>query len=294
MNTELIKPKLIEELVQQRADFIELNLQSMLLQKKVIELGLEIDHSIPTQNRGYIDSFDSVIHDISARLGENTKNRTTPKHATVLSYSESKLRETITKTVDGTLWLVLFNRLGLMSAMSREQIAEFRKDCKSNPQPFTLEIVQETLASMYENRYEVLINALFDCFNGLSGTYVSNDRKMFSKKVVIENSFIEYGDNFKLCTHEELETLLAVVWRWVLVNDFHFDKDGLNRNAIFEELSQVMASSSQDYSKVATVHSHGIQFRFFKKKTVHVIFPDYMIQALNDQLAKSKALPNDR
>ncbi|UTZ34953.1 DUF4942 domain-containing protein (plasmid) [Vibrio campbellii] len=289
--TVLVEQKLIDNLVRQRTEFIETNLQAVMLHKKALELASSIDSGIPTQNQGYIDCFDSVFHSISACLGENTRGRVRPKESFINHKSESELRSLITKAVDGQLWGMLFNRLGFFKHMSKKQQGIFNRACKDNPQPFAMDSIQSTLSGMYENRDSDLLDSLYDTFNDLSAAYVSNDKRKFHKKVVIEDAFLEYGSTFKLRSHEPLETLLTVIWRWVLVNKWGFDESGVKPNDIWSELSSILEHSEQDYDEIRSIKTHGIEFKFFRKKTVHVLFPESMIALLNDQLAKSNALP---
>lgn len=290
--TNLVEQKLIDTLVRQRTEFIELNLQSVLLQKKASALACSIDLGIPSENAGFLDCFDSVFHSISTALGESTKNRVRPKEASVKYKNESDLKAIITKVVDERLWDMLFNRLGLYKSMSKSQQLKFGAACRENPQPFTLQNVQATLQSMYENRESDLLDALFDTFTSLSSTYVSNEQRKFGNKIIIDNSFCEYRDSFALQSHESLEMLLTVVWRWILVNRWQIDETGVSTNKIWEHLSQSLENTDQDYNAIRSIESHGIEFRFFRKKTVHVLFPNSMIALLNGQLAKANALPS--
>jgi len=288
---ELVEIKLIDTLAQKRTEFIELNVLAVMAHQKAVNLSTEIDYLIPRDNAGYIDAFGAVFPELSENLGENARNRIRPKEASIQHKSEEEIRNLTTKIVDGNMWRILFNRLGFYKNMSEEQQDRFKVDCKDNPQPFEVNLIKTTLASMLENSEPDLMEALFDTFTGLSAAYVSNDRRKFGAKVVIEDAFLEYGETFKLTSHEKLQTLLTIIWRWVFVNRWELSDKGNDDNQIWAELEEAMKASMQDYDEVRSLVSHGIEFRFFKKKTVHVIFPESMISILNDQLAKTSSLP---
>lgn len=290
--TALTEQKLIEKLVVLRNEFITTNTEAIILHKKAIEISRNINTSIPTINAGYVDDFDTVFHSISAALGENTRNRVRPKDASISRLSDNEICELVTKKVDGRLWDVLFNRLGLYKSMSAKQKSEFRSDCDNNPMSFTLDVITETLLNLVANQEEIMIDGLYDTFSSLKSTYVSNDVCMFGKKVVIDNAFVEYGDSFKLATHNKLQSLIEVVWRWILVNKFEMTESGVNANQIWDDVSKQLEDSEQDYDLIKSIKSFSIEFRFFKNKNVHVLFPDSMIAMLNSQLAKKNYIAN--
>ncbi|WP_318515667.1 DUF4942 domain-containing protein [Photobacterium leiognathi] len=287
---KLVEQKLIDKLVRHRVDFIETNFQAIKSHREAIKLAELIDDSIPRKNEGYITCFDNVFYSISRAFGENTKGRVRPKEASIKHKNDAEIHAIITKIVDGHLWSILFNRLGLLKKMSRKQQDAFKLDC-CEPQPFVLENIVNTLAAMHENQESDLLNSLYDTFSSLSATYASNNQRKFSNKIIIENTFVEYADSFKLRSHEPLETLLTVVWHWVLMHRWSFDENGVTSNNIWHELSETLSNCDQDYERIRSISSHGIEFRFFKKKTVHVLFPESMISILNEQLSKSDALP---
>lgn len=289
--TGIIQPKLIDRLVQQRNTFIEVYLQAIRLHQESIKVADAIDNTIPTQNSGYIDHFGSVFRSVAVELGQVSANSSMPREYFIQSVSESKLRTIITKHVDSKMWKMLFNRLGLLKSMSQAQQNQFFSDCDNRPKTFSLDNVQATLQSLHDNRDSDLLDSLFDVFLGLSSAYASNGKRQIRSKVIIENAFHEYGDTFKLTNHEHLDVLLNVIWRWVLMNNWRFDNNGMSENAIWTEVSNVMEASNQDYDAIGVIHSHGIEFQCFKKKTIHVVLPDSMVSLLNDQLAKTGALP---
>lgn len=289
---DLIEQKLINNLVNLRNEFIETNITAILYHKKAIELSQTINSYIPSSNAGYIDDFGSVFHSISSVLCENTRNRARPKEASITSMSDDSIRQLITKEVDRHLWSMMFNRLGFFKMMSSTQIDNFKTQCKTAPMPFTLDVIYETLANIAENKEDLMIEALYDTFNDLKSTYVSNNSCMFGNKVIIDGSFLEYGDSFKLKTHEKLETLLEIVWRWILVNKWEITENGVNSNQIWDDVSNRLKNSNQDYDLIKSIESFSIEFRFFKNKNVHVLFPPSMIALLNSQLAKKNYLAN--
>ncbi|MFG0447420.1 MULTISPECIES: DUF4942 domain-containing protein [Vibrio] len=287
-----VEAKLIESLVQKRTQFIDVYATSLILHKKAIQLSHNIDCLIPDYNQSYPMSFDFSFSKIAQECGETSSNRIRfIREVTLHSMCDEDVIPKVTKVVDGLLWEMLFNRLGLLKLMSKKQSDKFNNDCNENPQPFVLDIVESTLASFYETHGETMLEALMDSFAALSGTYTSNDGVKFGKRVIVDDAFIEYGGHFKVNSFSPLETLLGIVWRWILANRLAINENGLARNGILDELEVALKGAGLDYSEIDNVESHGITFRFFKKKTVHILFPDSMIELMNDQLAKSNALP---
>ena len=284
--TALTEQKLIENLVVLRSQFITANIESIKLHKKAIEISRKINDSIPTINAGYLDDFDTVFYSISAALGENTRQRVRPKDASIMLLSDNDICKLTTKKVDGRLWDVLFNRLGLYKSMSEKQKSDFRRDCCENPMTFTIDVITDTLSNLIVNQESIMLDGLYDTFSSLKSTYVSNDVRMFGKKVVIDNAFLEYGESFKLTTHDKLQSLIEVVWRWILVNKWEMTEVGVNANQIWDDVSKQLEDSEQDYEQIRSIESFSIEFRFFKNKNVHVLFPNSMIAMLNSQLAK--------
>ncbi|MEZ8733602.1 DUF4942 domain-containing protein [Vibrio sp. 10N.239.312.D08] len=289
--TEIVERKLLDQLCTLRNSLIETNIQSVKLHKQAAKTAREINYLVPTSNRGYIDDFTVVMIDISNNLGEKSTSRIRVKESTLEFKPDDDIESAIVKSVDGGLWRLIFNRLGFYKSMSKNQKSSFDAQCKANPQPFTLDNVNTTLQSLYENRDADLLEALYDTFGALSSTYVSNNKRMFGKKVIIKDSFCEYGLNFKLSTHGQLETLFTVVWRWILVNQWHFDKNGVTENSIWSELKSQIEDIGQDYHQINSVELKcGIALNFWKNKNVHVLFPESMVDLLNDQLAKNQYL----
>ena len=286
MSTTITQRKLIDELVVLRKEFIDVNVQSVFMHKKAIKLSQTINNLIPSKNAGYIDVFDTVFYSISSMLGENVRNRVRPKESSIMALSDTDIRLLVTRAVDNCLWNMVMNRLGIFKSMSRVQIMTFKHDSCTNPAPFTLDVITETLLNIATNQQEIMIDALYDTFNDLNSTYVSNKVNMFGKKVIIESAFLTYGDTFKLKSHDNLSVLIEVVWRWVLINKWEVTELGTNENQIWEELSKSMELSLGDYDEIKSIVCCGIEFRFFKNKNVHILFPTSMISILNSQLAK--------
>lgn len=289
--SQLVKQKIIDKLVLFRNQFIEANLKSILFHQEALRVCSSIDDLIPQDNSGYLDPFDITFHLISKELGEDTKYRVRPKEASIQHKSESEIRDILRKTVDGRLWITLFNRLGIFKLMSNKQQKSFKHDCNLSPAPFCLDVIESTLGGIYENRDTVLMQSLIDTFTSLSGMYASNNKRKFAKKIIINGAFFEYGSRFKLQRHEGLESLITVIWHWVLANKLTFDEKGISRNGIWDELSDQIESVDLDYCAIRSIKTHGIEFRFYQKKTVHVIFSESITSLLNDQLARTKALP---
>ncbi|UKA04978.1 DUF4942 domain-containing protein [Photobacterium damselae] len=289
--TALTEQKLIEHLVALRNDFITTFTDSVLLHKRTIEIARKINYSIPTVNAGYVDDFNSIFYSISSAFGEFSRNRIRPKESSISSLSDDKIRELITKKVDGNLWDTMFNRLGLYKSMSAKQKSEFKTACNENPMNFTLDAIEDTLISLVSNQEEIMIEGLYDTFSSLDSTYVSNNERKFGKKVIIRNAFHEYGDSFKLTTHQELQSLLEIVWRWILANRWEMTENGVSSNQIWDYLSQQLSQSNQDYDELKSIETFGIEFRFFRNKNVHVLFPESMIALLNTQMSKKSYLP---
>lgn len=141
MTNELIEFKLIDELLLSRNELISTYLHSVALQRESIKIANKIEQLIPQLNASHVDSFDIVFIKLSNRLGEHNRHRQLPAMSNLIQMSEKKLEETVTHVIDGTLWDVLFNRLGFYGWLSNKQKNEFFKICQENPKPFDFQFL---------------------------------------------------------------------------------------------------------------------------------------------------------
>lgn len=138
----------------------------------------------------------------------------------------------------------------------------------------------------------MLLESLLDTIQEFSTAYVNNNRQQFTKKIIIENAFTPYGDSYKLSAHEGLQSLLTLIWRWVLVNRTVIDTDGVKQSGLWRSLEEIVHNSKGDLEELNSIILLGIEFRFFKKRTLHILLPESMISILNDRLASSRMLPS--
>ncbi|OEE37288.1 hypothetical protein A1QO_04070 [Vibrio genomosp. F10 str. ZF-129] len=288
---EVIEQKLVDTLLVLRSDLIKTYCQSVELQRQSLAIANQIERLIPKKNAGYIDDFDVVFIRLAERLGESSSSRSLPKMSFLLSLSSEKLNKVIQDVIDEHLWSVMFNRLGVFSMMSKLQKDKFTKQCRLDPLPFEKQNVEGTLRSLFSRKEEVLLESLQDSLNDLPNSFQSNDQYKFNKRIIIKNGFISYGDTFKLTTHDSLQSILGYIWQLIYMNGWQVDSNGLKGNFIWDELDTIVSKSNGDISLLDSVEVLGIEFRFFAKKTIHILMPDTLIGALNDAVARTNALP---
>lgn len=291
-NQALIELKLIDQLIIKRKLLIDTFCQAVELQVKAMKIADEINQDIPTVNSGYIDDFSSIFIQLASALGESSRGRSLPRNGNLVRLSEKELKALVIKTVDSSLWVLVFNRLGIFGSMSQLQITQFTKQCKDNTLPFDREHIEGTLRNLFDNQESMLLESLLDTIQEFSTAYVNNNRQQFTKKIIIENAFNPYGESYKLSAHEGLQSLLTLIWRWVLVNRTVIDTDGVKQSGLWRSLEERVQNSKGDLEELNSITLLGIEFRFFKKRTLHVLLPESMISILNDRLASSRMLPS--
>ncbi|ACH64807.1 hypothetical protein VFMJ11_B0030 (plasmid) [Aliivibrio fischeri MJ11] len=289
-NASLVESKLIDQLIIKRKALIDTFSQAVSLQIKATKLADEINRDIPTNNAGYIDDFSIVFIQLARALGETSKKRSLPRQSNLVKLSEVQLNAIVTKTVDSNLWEVVFNRLGFFGHMSQEQISLFMNQCRTEPLPFERENIEGTFRNIFENQEKILLDSLLDTVQRLSTSYRSNDTRKFTKKIIIDNALCSFGNTYRLVTHEGLQSLLTLIWRWVLVNKMKVEEDGLRQSGLWHCLNEKVTNSGGDIDELASVFLFDIEFRFFKKRSIHVLLPDGMLNTLNEKLASTKML----
>lgn len=286
-----VQNKLIEELVQAREVLITSYLESIRQVRIAMEAANKIEGLIPTYNRSFIDSFDRVFITLADKIGENTKSRALPSACALAKKSEKELKKLVIQTVDSELWDVLMNRTGIYGMMSERQRKEFRHDADTNPLAFNSSNAEATLLTLLGNSSAIGINALVDTVLDLTTSYQSNDKFKFQKRTVIENAYIWYGDKLKP-DNGPLKLILEYLARLIFKSRVSGTASGISSSFLWEELKEAFKEAGDDISLIEDIDLHGINLRFFKKKTCHLWLPDEMVNELNRLLSESTmALP---
>jgi hypothetical protein len=290
---ELTESKLLDQLIVKRAQLIKTYCDAVKLQQAALRLADEMNNLIPDTHRGYIDDFSTVFIHIAGQLGEHTNRRALPRECNIARMSESDLIHVVTKSVDAQLWSVLFNRLGIFTLMSAEIKAKYRQQFNENPAPFDIEHVHGTMAQIHQNQGAMLIESMLDFVTGQSKHYASNSTRAFTKKIIIENAFSQsmFGDQLNLQTHEKLQTLLTLISRWVYRQRMSVKSNGVQFSEIWDALINKLQEIGLDWDQLRCLQIDGLEFRFFKKGTVHVLISDEMLYHLNKKLSETNTLP---
>ncbi|MGR5159254.1 DUF4942 domain-containing protein [Vibrio owensii] len=286
----LIEHKLIDSLIVTRTQLIETYCQSIRLQIESMKLAENINRALPTDNSGYVDDYTTIFLSIAEQLGENTKNRALPRMSNLVRLTEKQLTTTVTKTVDGELWVTLYNRLGMFGIMSPNQIKQFKSQCRTNPLKFQRDNVEATLRQFHCEQEALLLDGLLDIVTGLSSKYASHNRMEFTQKIIISNAYHEYGGTFRLTAHEALQTFLNLLWRFYMMHSLTLSEAGIKQSEIWTELSEVVEASEGDIGKVDNVTICGIHFKLFKNKNIHISLSETILNVINDRLGMTRTL----
>ncbi|HDM8060754.1 DUF4942 domain-containing protein [Vibrio harveyi] len=290
MSTELIEVKLVESLVQKRTLLIDHYCNAINLQKLSFQLSEEIDSMLPSDNASYYQTFTTIFYDICANLGEKSKSRYFHKVDSIITMTDEKIKALITSAVDENLWSLLFNRMGFKSMMSEAQRAQFNTE---EALAFTIENVRGTLAYWLVEANNIMLSGVMDTISKLGSQYISNSRIKAGQRIIIKNA-LGNVDNFSLDGDSELRQLLNYVWRLCFGGGFHPTKTGFMNNEIWQDLNHQLEQKAKvadgDISFISYIESHGIEFRFFQNKNVHVLLPDPIISMLNNKLSESNYL----
>ncbi|HAS8538248.1 TPA: DUF4942 domain-containing protein [Vibrio vulnificus] len=283
--------KVIDHMIANRDKMIEQYYNSLLLVKESVRLANEINDLFGDKHQSFHQSFDTVFYDLNRSIGNSCAKQMYPSASDIVRKTDKQLKDIVTKVIDRDCWKFLYNKLGIIGTMSSQQSKTFYEKLDLEPPTFARGVIEAALVGVFESRHELMFEGLIQTITSADNKYTHNSQFMFGKKFIFENAFYDYGGTFKLHSPSELQTVLSYIWRWVFMNSYQLGQEGITSGNLWSELDKVVQDSKGDIDEIRSVFIMGIEFRFFLKRTVHVLLPDSIRDKLNEDLSKTKALP---
>ncbi|MEZ8959541.1 DUF4942 domain-containing protein [Vibrio lentus] len=287
----VIPLKLLDSLLTKREQLISIYCAITKLQKDSLAIEDNIEQEVPRVNEAYLSVFSGLSIVVSQALDDSTQNRSHARSTSLRYLSQEEIDKRITTTIDRELWKLVFNRLGLMGMMSTNQRAQLNKELTDSPKPFTIENLEPTMRSYYQDRDLHHLNCLIDTLQGLNAFYVSNQKPVFNKKIIIEKTTTTNNTlTVILQSISELRPLVASIWKWSLHSDWKITEDGVASGDLWDHLNAKVNECDGDWDLLRQLDINGIKFKFFKKGTAHIELPAPLIDCLNAQIEKTQFL----
>ncbi|MGR5555710.1 DUF4942 domain-containing protein [Vibrio fortis] len=283
--------KVIDHMIANRDKMIQQYHSSLLLVKDSVRIANEINEMFGEKHQSFHQSFDTVFTSLNRSIGNSCAKQVYPSASDIIRKTDKQLKDIVTKIIDRDCWKFLYNKLGIIGTMSTQQSEAFYAKIDLEPPTFARGVIEAALVGVFESRHELMFEGLVQTITNADSKYAHNSQFMFGKKIIFENAFCNYGDTFKLDSPSKLQTVLSYIWRWVFMNSYQLGQEGITSGDLWSELDKVVRDSNGDIDEIRSVSIMGIEFRFFLKKTVHVILPDSIRDKLNEDLSKTKALP---
>ena len=98
--------------------------------------------------------------------------------------SLDKFRENI----DRRLWRLAFDKTGFLKVMDAQALSKFQNDIESRAPEFTVDNIQATFLTLYQEKDEMFARGLVNVFRGLAGYYRTHDDQSFKvgRKFILE------------------------------------------------------------------------------------------------------------
>ena len=191
--------------------------------------------------------------------------------------------DSIRAEIDARFWRALMSDTGMWSYMNASRRDDWDKmTCAPNPDTlplFTPENVAATFVKLFEDRDQMIVDGVCDCFRSLSWDYKSNKPVKFGKRIIVEYITSWHGPRSRQV--DDLERYMHIV-------------DGQPEPNPTEKFSSQMRSHYRQATEIETPY---MRIKIFKNGNGHVHFkrPD-IVEQMNRMLASRfpAALPAAR
>lgn len=200
-----------------------------------------------------------------------------------INFSEDEVLKRLNKSA----WRFVYDKLNIQHIAPNTHLEEFKK-LLENPPEFTIEAIRDIFKEYVQDPRQMALQAFAEIFNTLDPFYKSHDNfrvgvKGLPKRIIVKtygyggysgwdrvldiiNVMARFQNKFDLCTDD-------YALKYYITENKRFNKD--NEDSFRDESYKQLDDTTQ-----------GLEFRYFKNGSVHIIFDKERLKLINDCLAE--------
>lgn len=192
----------------------------------------------------------------------------------------------VLKRLNKSAWRFVYDKLNIEHIAPNTHLVEFKK-LLENPPEFTIDAIRDIFKDYVQDPRQMALQAFAEIFNTLDPFYKSHDNfrvgvKGLPKRIIIKTG---YYDNFGWKRILDIINVMARFQnKFDLCTDDYSLKYYITENKQFNENNEDSFRSGE-YKKLDDT-TQGLEFRYFKNGSVHIIFDKERLKLINDCLAE--------